>query len=355
MRRFGIPPATAKEMVQWDQAALASQPFYPLPSPTGTTPYRMALSSVIPEPGQLVLHVIGDHGGVKDPNPQQAVAKALVEDQGKRPVSACYSVGDVVYFNGAESEYPNQFGEPYSHYNVPILAIPGNHDGDPEEDHESSLAGFMRHFCDTAPRLLPDMAEFQRDTMTQPNCYWTLQSEHATIIGLYSNVPSGGQIETGQVEWLVGELQAAPAGVPLVVSLHHPPYSVDAHHGGSTRMGTILDSAFDSAKRCPDLVLAGHVHDAQFFTRTGWGRTITYVVIGNGGYHNLHGLATGATPGEEVTKDVRFDYGDDKRYGFMRATFSSAAIDLEYVAVGKDGTVTPAAYTATVPVGASAS
>jgi acid phosphatase type 7 len=43
-----------------------------------------------------------------------------------------YHLGDVVYYNGQITDYYSQFYEPYNHYNVPILGIPGNHDGDPQ-------------------------------------------------------------------------------------------------------------------------------------------------------------------------------------------------------------------------------
>ena len=56
----------------------------------------------------------------------------------------------------------------------------------------------MQTFCDPTPKLIPAQAEYNRDTMDQPNCYWTLTDELVTIIGLYSNVPSGGVIEMDQ-------------------------------------------------------------------------------------------------------------------------------------------------------------
>jgi hypothetical protein len=173
--------------------------------------------------------VIGEHGGVKEPSPQAAVAKAMIADLEAQatPPEFCYSVGDVVYFNGAKAEYPPQFYEAYAHYNLPILAIPGNHDGDPEEDGETSLQAFVRYFCDATPQLLGEVAEYNRDTMDQPNVFWTLEDELVTIIGAYSNVPSGGVIHPDQQEWLTAELKAAPAGRALILALHHPPYCAD--------------------------------------------------------------------------------------------------------------------------------
>jgi hypothetical protein len=82
----------------------------------------------------MVLHIVGDTGGVKYPVPQEIVAMAQEQqfdgsDTAARP-SFFYHLGDVVYYNGEASEYYSQFYEPYSHYSAPIFAIPGNHDGD---------------------------------------------------------------------------------------------------------------------------------------------------------------------------------------------------------------------------------
>jgi predicted MPP superfamily phosphohydrolase len=352
MRRFGIVPRPAREQAQRDQATGAAEPFQPLPTPTGPVPFRLALSSVKPGLSTLQrdIHILGDHGGVKDPTPQAEVAKALIADAQNHGVDFCYSVGDVVYFNGAKSEYAPQFYEAYADYNVPILAIPGNHDGDPEEDGEASLAAFMRYFCDTTPQLLAEVAEYNRDTMDQPNCYWTLEDELVTIIGLYTNVPSGGVIEQEQQEWLVGELKAAAPDRALIVALHHPPYSCDAHHGGSEAMGRVLDAAFEAADRCPDLVLSGHVHNYQRFTRLFWSKEIPYIVCGAGGYQNLHALAADAVPGMEAAPGVTLNEFDATQWGFLRLTVSNSGISGEYVGVAVDGTVTPAVDTFTVPL-----
>jgi hypothetical protein len=346
VRRFGIVPRSAREQVQRDQATGVTEPFQPLPAPTGKAPYRLPLSSVKPElPSDTrMLHVIGDHGGVKDPTPQAEVAKAMVGNAGG--TDFCYSVGDVVYFNGAKSEYPPQFFEVYADYNVPIFAIPGNHDGDPEEDGEASLAAFMRYFCDPTPQLLPEVAEYNRDTMDQPNCYWTLTDELVTIIGLYTNVPAGGVVEADQAAWLVEELKAAPTDRALIVALHHPPYSCDAHHGGSEAMGKVLDLGFVAAQRWPNLVLSGHVHDYQRFTRgweeiTGKVTPIPYIVCGAGGYHNLHAMAADATPGMEAAPGVTLEAFDATQWGFLRLSITTSEIAGEYIGVDREGNVTP--------------
>ena len=45
--------------------------------------------------------------------------------------SFLYILGDLIYYNGEAGQYFPQFYQPYSGYPAPILAIPGNHDGDP--------------------------------------------------------------------------------------------------------------------------------------------------------------------------------------------------------------------------------
>jgi hypothetical protein len=288
----------------------------------------------------LTLFVIGDHGGVKAPGPQNAVSYAMQAASGAHPAFV-YSVGDVVYFNADESEYGPQFYEAYGHLSVPIVAIPGNHDGDTTDDpSRKPLDTFMANFCDKTPSVpaADPQFEFGRHTQTQPWCDWTLDLKAATIVGIYTNVPSGGHLEQSQIDWLTGELQAADTSKPLIITLHHPPFSIDTHHGGSQLMGGALDGAFAAAKRSPDLVLSGHVHDYQRFSRTYDGRTIPYVVIGNSGYHNLHQLAGDATPGAQVAPGITFEYGDASEYGFLALTVSGGKISGEYTGV-KPGTM----------------
>ena len=308
----------------------------PLPAGVGGRAGAVDVGITEPLAGGITFHVIGDSGGVKDPSPQHAVRHAM------SAVGAdfVYHVGDVVYFNGDSSEYVPQFYEPYATLRAPIVGIPGNHDGDTTDDpSRQPLDTFMANFCSKTPSFPavdPD-GEYGRDTQTQPYCYWTLALRDVTIIGLYSNVPSGGWLDGTQIQWLIGELQAAPTNRPLIVALHHPPFSVDAHHGGSAHMADVLDGAFQAARRAPNLVLSGHVHNYQRFTRDGtdqpWQKSITYVVMGNSGYHNLHALAPDATPGSQPTAGVMFQAGDDKHYGFLSVVVHNRLIFGSYVRV----------------------
>jgi hypothetical protein len=295
--------------------------------------------------------VIGDHGGIKDPNPQNAVSNAMEARTGNDPKPAfVYTVGDVVYFNGDATEYTPQFYEAYGHLTLPIVGIPGNHDGDTTDDaSRRPLDTFMANFCAPTAQLPQGNEEYNRDVETQPYCDWTLNLQSVTIVGVYTNVPAGGHLEQSQIDWLAGELQAASADKPLIVTCHHPPYSIDAMHGGAQVIGAALDGAFSTAGRIPDLVLSGHVHDYQRFTRTmDGGKTLPYIVIGNSGYHNLHRLAQDAQPGQPVVEGVTFEFGDDQGWGYLELTVDGKTIAGAYNAVTKTGEVTAKADTFTI-------
>ena len=233
-RRFGIPPATARDQLQKLVTPATTETFRPLPAPTGQAPFRASPAQLgIADATPLPFFVLGDSGGIMNPTPQNNVSNAM---QAQPAPAFVYHVGDVIYFNGAEADYPSQFYEPYAHLDVPVVGVPGNHDGDNSNDTQvPSLSAYMANFCATGPDLPARSEEFNRDTETQPNCYWTLRAAAVTIVGLYTNVPSGGVVQSDQAAWLAGELTAAPAGVPLIVALHHPPYSATPSTGARRR------------------------------------------------------------------------------------------------------------------------
>jgi hypothetical protein len=292
--------------------------------------------------GKIVFHLTGDTGGVKYPIPQLIVSKKMEEQlhvaAANRP-AFFYIPGDVVYFNGQAEEYYPQFYNPYENYKVPIFAIPGNHDGNPGPSGNPSLEAFMANFCSPTATITPDAQDVERDAMTQPNCFFTLNAPFVTIVGLYSNVPEGGKIEQDQIDWFVNELKTAPKDRALLVAVHHPAYSFDDHHSGSTHIRDVLDGAFQKSGRMADVVITGHVHNYQRFTRTIGDREVPYLVAGAGGYHNLHHMVPAAdggilqvpldVPGENLTLE---DYVDD-RHGFFRFTVDAHRVVGEYFTV----------------------
>ncbi len=207
----------------------------------------MALSAIAPgvsaavvRSKQLVFHCVGDTGGINGTSAQEAVLLKEMEAQIQSPglngsPAFFYHLGDVVYFNGVSTDYPQQFYEPYQYYPAEIFAIAGNHDGDTSVqkndpvDHEASLYGFRINFCDSERRP----ASPYKKTMTQPYVYWTLDTPLATVVGLYSNVDGSldAKDKGPQEAWLTKQLSSAAAKC-LIVGVHHAPYSLDPPHGG---------------------------------------------------------------------------------------------------------------------------
>jgi Calcineurin-like phosphoesterase len=291
------------------------QPF-PRPSPD---PPRMDLSQILgPNLLQPVLqaqaiafHAVGDSGATTTTEfaDETTVADAMVGDvEGDTmPPSFLFHLGDVVYNFGEGSYYYEQFYEPYRNYDRPIFAIPGNHDGmvygpDPNVPVAPTLQAFLRNFCANAPGPSPDAPSIARTTMTQPGVYFTLDAPFVSIIGLYSNVlehPGVISSQRGhfalpddQLTFLQSELnrlkdERAQLQRAIVLAVHHPPVSFDGTHGSSPTMANEIDEVCNSAGVWPDLVLSGHAHLYQRFSRDVAGRSIPYVVSGSGG-HLLH-------------------------------------------------------------------
>jgi predicted phosphodiesterase len=346
--RFGRPRPPAEDQVQKQHPA-GTQAFQPLPAATGPHPYRRDLRDIvdaatyaeIEQSGRMRFHLFGDCGGVKEPASQQIVADVMTRDFDTDPKPAfLYLCGDVIYYNGQAVDYYDQFYEPYVHYPAPIVAIPGNHDGDAlDPSIEPSLSAFVANFCSPTPVHSPDARDVERLTMTQPNVYWTLLTPVLTIVGIYTNVPEGGEVDATQAAWLAGELRDAPPALPLAVSLHHPIYSADVFHGGSKKMAALLDTATATAGRSPDVVLTGHVHNYQRFSRTVNGRTVPYVIAGAGGYWHLHAMAKDATGSrlqppwtDPATGAILESYCDD-RHGFLRINATATSLTGTYLSV----------------------
>ncbi len=333
--------------------------FRDLPETAGKPPFRLDLKDVLDAAAykavanskKLIFHLNGDTGGIKEAMPQKLVASGMEADlgipadDGSLP-QFLYITGDCVYFNGSISEYYAQFYMPYEHYDRPVFAVPGNHDGENLSigaDQGTTLDGFQRNFCADKPgQKMPEAGDSHRTAMNQPNFYWTLLTPLCSIVGLYSNVPEGGDIREPQLSWLVNELKTLPKSMPLFIALHHPPYSADNFHSGSSYMRKVIQDAASSAGREPDMVLAGHVHNYQRITATrADGTVVPHLVCGAGGYHNLHSIMK--VNGAKMITPVDFDAGDgetvrlekysDDHHGFLRFEVTKKTITGRYYEV----------------------
>ena len=327
--------------------------FQPLPRPLGLTPYHYELAdnfpgiaSTIEKQNQMVFHVAGDTGGVQDGEFQNNVAEQMINALSSGKPQFLYHVGDVVYFTGMKDDYYAQFYEPYAHYDVPIFSIPGNHDGEVDDPNvQTSLDGWVQYFMQARPDVDAISKDAPRVQLNLPNVYWTLVTPMATIIGLYTNVPEGGSIDSVQQQWLTNEFATAPTDRALIFALHHPIYSFDVFHSGSSRMADILENAIRDTGRVPNLVLSGHVHDYQRIEQTiAPDGPTPFIVTGNGGYHNLH--AVHSNPGDKSPDTgAVLKYAAAKSWGFITLTIDKKWISGATTEVDRAGTVKQSADT----------
>jgi hypothetical protein len=206
--------------------------------------------------------------------------------------------------------------------------------------------------------------------MTQPGVYFVLTAPFAYFIGLYSNtgedmgvIGDDSTIGQDQITFLTNQLTAALAArnaagaspFALILTVHHPPFTGSSQHFPSAAMLAQIDQCCEQAGIWPDLVLSGHAHLYERYTRTmaSDGNEIAYVVAGNGGYYDLSQMKTDAagntpTPGEHTEPDgqgntISLDAANDTLFGFLRIAVSTTQIVV--TALGVD----PSAAAGTAP------
>jgi hypothetical protein len=335
-------------------------PFQPLPTPNGPAPYRYSLArfltsediDAINHAGVMVLHSVGDTGDFRGQK-KDFVAGMMTEDATSLPAQRkpafFYHLGDVIYFAGDIDDYGNNFYETYENYPAFIVAIPGNHDCQPDDPQDGPvdpnkvpMDGWVQNFMAKDPSNLGSQKTgAARTQMDLPNVYWTFNTPLATFIGLFSNVgETQGEFHQDQIDWFKAELAAADPDLALVVTVHHPPYSGDTQHTGSSVVYNMLFSAFAATNRYPHLILSGHVHNYQRFTKTvaqdNASFDVTCAVIGNGGYTKLGRLQKidGAYPAApyEVEDGLTLEQYDQEKFGFLRLEITKSKITGHYIA-----------------------
>ncbi len=373
-RQSHVPPISGSKLqVQAPHTQLPVYPFQPLPPPNGSSPYRYDLSQLltaddvkrITNAGVMVLHTVGDTGDYRGQQ-QDFVAAMMTQDAQSLPANDqpafFYHLGDVVYFAGDIIKYPDNFYATYKNYPGFIVAIAGNHDCQPDDPADGPgdpnkypLDGWVQNFMTKDPSQPgSNKTGATRTQMDLPNVYWTFTTPFATIIGLFSNVGEDeAEFHQDQINWFQSELSAADPNLALIVAVHHPPFSGDDEHSGSSVADQTLSNAFKATGRYPNLVLSGHVHNYQRFTsvveapKGQW--QIPYIVAGAGGYTNLGKLqkVNGAYP--DPTKPLQVGNGltlqryDQNNFGFLRLEVSKTQILGTYMSAPYSAGATPAA------------
>jgi hypothetical protein len=219
----------------------------------------------------------------------------------------------------------------------------------------ATLEAFLRNFCADAPGPSSDSGGLVRTVMTQPGVYFTLDAPYVSIIGLYSNVLDSGAgvissqggkfpvVGNAQLAFLQSELKRLKpdrqAGKrAIIIAVHHPPASVDAKHGGSVGVEKDLDSCCQAAGLWPDVVLSGHAHLYQRFTRVVNGKQTPYVVSGSGGF--------AATPPQAAAPKAPYTIGDTTlevdpsvEFGYLTITTDAKTLSITFK-TASNGSVT---------------
>jgi len=387
---FSSPNITADDYGNFTKAdifadtnAQPSTQLLPVPAPW-RTPSELSLDQVIgasavaaiTSAGSITFHSVGDTGGIHDPSKQFAVTDAMTADIGSKTWATnrpafFFHLGDVVYYLGQELYYYDQFYDPYRDYPAPIIAIPGNHDGMVSPSvPQSTLQGFTENFCTSSPSMNPEAQGHARTTMIQPGVYFTLHAPFVDIMGLYSNISegategviSGTVVGPAQLAFLQQQLTAiaakrkAGARSALILAVHHPPFTGSEDHAPSPTMLKQIDAACTAAGILPDLVLSGHAHLYECYTRTVGSAQIPFIVAGMGGYWNLSGIKKGSNNQPPTTPFTGVDASGNKlvlekfentTFGFLRLTVSTDSLDFTFVGV-EPGVGGQAASTSTV-------
>ena len=343
--------------------------FQPLPPPNGPAPFRYSLSRLlstddinrITEQKLMVFHTVGDTGDFRG-RQQDFVAEMMRQDadalaETHKP-AFLYHLGDVVYFAGDIDKYGNNFYETYQDYPGFIVSIPGNHDCQPDDPQDGPvdpnkvpLDGWVQNFMSKDPTRLGSLkTNSGRTQLDLPNVYWTFNTPLATIIGLFSNVGEvEGEIHQDQIDWFKSELAAADPELALIVAVHHPPFSGDTEHSGSTQVFNVLFDSFSATGRYPHLILSGHVHNYQRFTTIATAPNgklqIPCVVAGAGGYTKLgrlHKINGGPPPSPlPLGDDLTLEKYDQSNFGFLRVEVTDTQITGTYLSAPYSPSGTP--------------
>ncbi|HEX8093712.1 metallophosphoesterase [Jatrophihabitans sp.] len=224
---------------------------------------------------------------------------------------------DVLYPVGDVNDYASKFYTPYSKFEGPIYAIPGNH------DWYDDLYAFMYHLCgrtkDPSPPAFVDGAtptmrrraelmirrrlwrkptppdddalqkmaglrelSRQKQPVRQPGPYFVIDTAQLRLVCIDTGIL--GDIDSQQGQWLL-RVSADPrpkilfTGKPLLVDGRCDPCAIA---GASGRHQTVLDIVHDPQFNYVASI-GGDIHNYQRYPVRLGDRTIQHVVAGGGG------------------------------------------------------------------------
>ena len=265
----------------------------------------------------------------------------------------------MIYSFGEARYYYDQFYEPWRAYQAPILAVAGNHDGVIyKTDPAPTLDAWLRNFCAETAGESPDAGGLIRTTMIQPGVFYTFDSPFVRILALYSNVledpgvisTEGGTRPTlndTQIDFLTAALTRCATEKytgAVIIAVHHPPFTAGLTHGGSPLELADMDKACTAAGFWPHLVMSGHAHNYQRFTRTvDPGRptspfhTSSLAMVDTASRRCARSTGRPFARPLVVDDTLTLENYDDIDYGYLRIIVNATTLKVEYHAAS-DGT-----------------
>jgi hypothetical protein len=251
--------------------------------------------------GPISFLVLGDPG--EGDASQYAVVPPLLSQAGGADFMIVAS--DVTYPAGDSGGYDTKFFRPYRDLDLPIYAVPGNH------DWYDGLHGFMSHICgidqpqaplEVGPGLRgkiarvlwrrtmrPDDAVLasmrkargrptQASVPPQPGPYWAIDAGPMRIVGIDTGIV--GSLDREQADWLrrvsfgSDRPKVLVTGKPLIVNGAHL----------RPGPGSLVDEIVRDPRGSYVMSIGGDTHNYQRYpVELPDGRRIQYVVSGGGG------------------------------------------------------------------------
>ena len=172
--------------------------------------------------------------------------------------------GDVAYPAGREEDFVDGFFKPYRDLDMPIWAVPGNHEYYSRQHGEE----FYEVFCTN--KWAASWQEYGLRLVKQPGTYWELieasWDKGLVVIGVdtgkKADLDGNGQIaDRAQHDWLDSRLRAAQEAECKVIVLFHIPALANQEFDDKTHIYSLHHII--ASYPCVRLVVGGHYHNHQ--------------------------------------------------------------------------------------------
>lgn len=203
--------------------------------------------------------------------------------------------GDVAYPAGRAEDYEEGFFQPYGGLDLPVWAVPGNH------EYYSRDRGreFYEIFC--TRRWAARWAQAGLRLVPQPGTYWELRSEAAGLVvlgvdtGMKADLDGSGRHgpDRQQHFWLRTRLRVATVrGDRVILLFHIPALKRERHEKRRTHLTTLHQTIAEFP--CVRLVVCAHDHNYQLYSPETFERYLREAHEATAGEKAPHYVVSGA-------------------------------------------------------------